>query len=70
MYSVEKSGEQISLTYRFGKVDDNLLDYPTYTKPRVYENMEVPEVLLSGHHANINKWREEMRKRLTELRKG
>ncbi len=38
---------------------DNLLDYPTYTKPRVYNNMEVPEVLLSGHHENIEKWRKE-----------
>ena len=40
---------------------DNLLDYPTYTKPRVYNGMEVPEVLLSGHHENIKKWRNEQR---------
>ena len=33
--------------------NDNLLDYPTYTKPRVYEGMEVPEVLLSGDHRKI-----------------
>lgn len=39
--------------------NDNLLDYPTYTKPRVYNDMEVPEVLLSGHHENIEKWRKE-----------
>lgn len=38
--------------------NDNLLDYPVYTKPRVFRNMEVPEVLLSGHHENIQKWRE------------
>ena len=33
--------------------NNNLLDYPTYTKPRVYEGMEVPEVLLSGDHRRI-----------------
>ena len=36
-----------------------LLDYPTYTKPRVFRGMEVPEVLTSGDHAKINKWRQE-----------
>ncbi len=41
--------------------NDNLLDYPTYTKPRVYRNMEVPEVLLSGNHAEIEKYRKEQR---------
>lgn len=39
--------------------NNQLLDYPTYTKPRVYRNMEVPEILLSGHHENIEKWRKE-----------
>ena len=33
--------------------NDNLLDYPTYTKPRIYNGMEVPEVLLSGDHKKI-----------------
>ena len=33
--------------------EDYLLDYPTYTKPRIYNNMEVPEILLSGDHKNI-----------------
>ena len=37
--------------------NDNLLDYPTYTKPRVYEGMEVPEVLVSGDHKKIAEWR-------------
>ena len=39
--------------------DNYLLDYPTYTKPRVYEGMEVPDVLLSGDHKKINEWRRE-----------
>lgn len=36
-----------------------LLEYPQYTRPRVFEGMEVPEVLLNGDHAKINKWRRE-----------
>ena len=49
--------------------NDNLLDYPTYTKPRVYEGMEVPEVLVSGDHKKINEWRmEESLKRTRERR--
>lgn len=50
--------------------NDDLVDFPVYTKPAEFRGMRVPEVLLSGHHANINKWRLEERKRLTELRKG
>lgn len=38
---------------------DGLLDYPTYTKPRVFEDLEVPDVLLSGNHKEIEEWREE-----------
>lgn len=37
--------------------NNNLLDYPTYTKPRVYEGMSVPEVLLSGDHKKIAEYR-------------
>ena len=36
---------------------ENTLEYPHYTRPQVFEGLEVPEVLLSGHHANIEKWR-------------
>lgn len=36
---------------------EGLLDYPHYTRPEVYEDMRVPEVLLGGHHAEIEKWR-------------
>jgi tRNA (guanine37-N1)-methyltransferase len=38
---------------------DNLLEYPQYTRPEEYKGMKVPDVLLSGHHANIEKWRRE-----------
>lgn len=39
--------------------EEDLLDYPTYTKPAIYEGLEVPEVLLSGDHEKIRKWRHE-----------
>lgn len=45
--------------------DDNLLDYPNYTKPAIFRGMKVPEVLLSGHHENIKKYRENERIRKT-----
>ena len=38
---------------------NGLLEYPQYTRPEVFEGEKVPEVLLSGHHANIEKWRKE-----------
>ncbi len=46
--------------------NDNLLDYPVYTKPREFKGMEVPEVLLSGDHKRIKEYRESERKRITE----
>ena len=41
--------------------ENNLLDYPVYTKPREFRNKCVPEILFSGHHKNIEKWRLEQR---------
>ena len=49
--------------------NNNLLDYPTYTKPRVYEGMEVPEVLLSGDHKKIEEYRREMSLQRTKERR-
>ena len=46
--------------------NDNLLDYPVYTKPREYKGLSVPEVLLNGNHKLINEYREEERKRITK----
>lgn len=43
----------------FESFHDNLLEYPQYTRPEVYHNKKVPEVLLSGHHAKIEEWRRE-----------
>lgn len=48
---------------------DNLLEYPQYTRPETYEGLKVPEVLLSGHHKNIEIWRrQESIKRTLERR--
>ena len=49
--------------------NNNLLDYPVYTKPIEYRGMKVPDVLLSGHHANINAWRREESIKRTKLRR-
>ena len=46
--------------------NDGMLDYPNYTRPEVFRGMRVPEVLLSGHHKNIEKYREEEKVRLTK----
>lgn len=48
---------------------DGLLEYPQYTKPAEWRGMEVPGVLLSGHHQNIEKWRREKRVEITALKR-
>lgn len=48
---------------------ENGLEYPQYTRPAVYEGLSVPEVLLSGNHAEIDKWRKEQSEKLTAERR-
>ena len=48
---------------------NNLLEYPQYTRPEVFEGVKVPEVLLSGHHENINKWRKEQAIHITKTKR-
>ena len=43
----------------FESFQDNLLEYPQYSRPEVWHDKQVPPILLSGHHANIEKWRRE-----------
>ena len=43
----------------FESFQDNLLEYPQYSRPEVWHDKQVPPVLMSGHHANIEKWRRE-----------
>lgn len=52
-----------------GSVFDNLLEYPHYTKPQIWKDRKVPEVLLSGHHKNIEEWRMEQAVALTKERR-
>ncbi len=53
----------------YESLHNNLLEYPQYSRPEVWEGKQVPEVLLSGHHANISKWRmEQSVKRTKEKR--
>ncbi len=48
---------------------DNLLEYPQYTRPEVFDGERVPPILLSGHHANIERWRREESLRRTRERR-
>ena len=43
----------------FDSFHDNLLEYPQYSRPEIWNGKQVPPILLSGHHANIEKWRRE-----------
>ena len=48
---------------------DGLLEYPQFTKPAVWHGREVPDVLLSGHHANIKSWRKEQSEQRTRQKR-
>ena len=50
-------------------IASGLLEYPQYTRPPIFNGKEVPEVLLSGHHGNIDKWRLEKSLELTKERR-
>lgn len=49
--------------------EGDLLEYPHYTRPRVWEEKEIPEVLLSGHHGQIEAWRREQSEEITKARR-
>ena len=49
--------------------EDGLLEHPQYTRPRVFEGLEIPPVLLSGHHAHVAAWRQAERERATRERR-
>ena len=48
---------------------DGLLEYPQYTKPRVFEGLEVPEVLINGNHALQEKWKQEQMRECTKRKR-
>ena len=49
--------------------EDGLLEHPQYTRPRTFEGLDIPEVLLSGHHAEVRKWRQAQREETTRERR-
>lgn len=49
--------------------EDGLLEHPHYTKPRIWEGLEIPQILLSGDHRAIAKWKHEQRQALTKARR-
>ena len=49
--------------------ENDLLEYPHYTRPRTWEGRDIPEVLLNGDHAKIAKWRREEAERITRERR-
>ena len=49
--------------------EDGLLEHPQYTRPRTFEGLDIPEVLLSGHHGEVAKWRRAERERATRERR-
>ena len=53
----------------FESFQDNLLEYPQYSRPEIWHDKQVPPVLLSGHHVNIEKWRREQSVIRTALRR-
>lgn len=57
------------ISSEFESLKDNLLEYPQYTRPEVFRGMRVPEVLLSGDHEKIRKWRKGKALRLTMERR-
>lgn len=48
---------------------NGLLEYPQYTRPEIFEGVKVPEILLSGHHENIEKWRKEKSIEITKKKR-
>ena len=49
--------------------ENGLLEHPQYTKPRVWEGLEIPPVLLSGNHGAVEKWRHEQAKKVTKTKR-
>ncbi len=54
------------LSSEYDSFEDGLIEYPQYTKPQDFEGMPVPEILMSGHHKNIEQWQKTEKLRLTK----
>ncbi|MEI9965121.1 MAG: tRNA (guanosine(37)-N1)-methyltransferase TrmD [Caulobacteraceae bacterium] len=60
-------GEAASLAEE--SFEDDLLEHPQFTRPRTFEGLDIPEVLLSGHHGEIARWRRRQREEITRERR-
>ncbi|HEY2481121.1 MAG TPA: tRNA (guanosine(37)-N1)-methyltransferase TrmD, partial [Caulobacteraceae bacterium] len=60
-------GESASLEEE--SFEDGLLEHPQFTRPRTFEGRDIPEVLLSGHHGEVARWRREQREEVTRERR-
>jgi tRNA (guanine37-N1)-methyltransferase len=60
-------GEAASLAEE--SFEDGLIEHPQYTRPRTFEGLDIPEVLLSGHHGEVAKWRRSQREEVTRERR-
>ncbi len=60
-------GEAASL--REESFEDGLLEHPQFTRPRSFEGRDIPEVLLSGHHGEVARWRRDQREQVTRERR-
>jgi len=49
--------------------EDDLLEHPQYTRPRTFEGLDIPDVLVSGHHAEVARWRKAQREQTTRERR-
>jgi tRNA (guanine37-N1)-methyltransferase len=49
--------------------ENNLLEYPQYTRPQCWKDLKVPDILVSGHHKNIANWRQEQAEQITKARR-
>jgi tRNA (guanine37-N1)-methyltransferase len=54
------------LSSEYDSFEDGLIEYPQYTKPQEFEGMQVPEILLSGHHKKIQEWQREQQLLMTK----
>ncbi len=67
---VLKEDATLNESFSIKNKDGLLLEYPHFTKPSIYENYSVPDVLLSGNHKEIEEWREDEAARKTKKRKS
>jgi tRNA (guanine37-N1)-methyltransferase len=54
------------LSSEYDSFEDGLIEYPQYTRPQVFEDLDIPEVLMNGHHKKIEEWQKEQKVHMTK----